>query len=149
MRILSRLLLPIACAWVRNHEKRILRDGAPLNAAQLEDARRSGVAHPERIRIAVVESVPPRLNYLLMPIAGRLGVSPSATAGMALGYGIFIRSDCAGSRRLLLHELAHTAQYERLGSRAFLAQYLHECLAEGYGNGALEQEAQRSSAELA
>jgi len=49
---------------------------------------------------------------------------------MSLRYGIFIRSDCWGDRRLVIHELAHTKQYERLGSLwHFLKLYLFECLA--------------------
>ena len=136
----------MACAWVRRHEKRILRHGTSLSGAEIADARRLGVLHPERVRVAIVDTVPPRLPALLLPLASRLRVAPSATIGMALGYGIFIRSDFAGSRSLLRHELAHTAQYERLGFRGFLAQYLHECLTCGYPGGALEQEAQRLAA---
>ena len=45
-------------------------------------------------------------------------------------------------RRLVAHELAHTMQYERAGSReAFLANYLEECLTVGYPQALLEQEA--------
>ena len=149
MRSLIWFLVPIVCAWVRGHERRILRDGRVLDPTQIAAARRIGVLHPERVRVAVVDEIPPRLTGLLAPLAARFGVVPSATIGMALGYGIFIRSDFARSRALLLHELAHTAQYERLGLRGFLAQYLHECLRCGYPGGALEQEAQRRAAEAA
>jgi hypothetical protein len=65
-----------------------------------------------------------------------------ATRGLALRYGIFVRSDCWGERALVAHELAHTAQYERLGGiRPFLRQYLMECLTIGYPAAPLEQEA--------
>ena len=41
---------------------------------------------------------------------------------MTLRYGIFIQTDHWGDRRLLLHELAHVAQYERFGGfRRFLS----------------------------
>jgi hypothetical protein len=50
---------------------------------------------------------------------------------------------------LLLHELAHVAQYERLGMRRFLRQYLHECLTEGYPLGELEAEARDVTDRLA
>ena len=47
-----------------------------------------------------------------------------ATCGLTLRYGIFIRSDCWGDRNLVAHELAHTAQYERLGGiEPFLRKY--------------------------
>jgi hypothetical protein len=60
---------------------------------------------------------------------------------MALGHGIFVRADQYERRDLLIHELVHTAQYERLGFRRFLRQYLRECFSEGYPCGALETEA--------
>lgn len=47
-----------------------------------------------------------------------------------------------GERRLLIHELAHVVQYERLGGfHAFLGAYLQECINPGYPLGPLEQEA--------
>jgi len=45
-------------------------------------------------------------------------------------------------RRLLVHELVHTGQYERLGgSGLFWSAYLRECLTIGYPMGGSEQEA--------
>ena len=42
----------------------------------------------------------------------------------------------------MVHELAHTIQYERLGGiKPFLRAYLEECLSLGYPNGPLEQKA--------
>jgi len=55
-------------------------------------------------------------------------ISP-LTVGLTLRYGIFIRADHWGARRLVVHELVHTAQYERLGGfEPFLRQYLLECI---------------------
>ncbi len=125
-----RLVLPVACGWARRHEAKILQAGQPLKAAQLADAARIGVRAPERVRILEVEKVPPGL---------KLGFEH--TIGMALGHGIYLRREHAHERELLLHELAHVAQYERLGMRRFLRQYLHECFTEGYPLGALEAEA--------
>jgi hypothetical protein len=136
-RLLLAVALPIATAWARRQEKRILRAGVPLNEQQLADARLVGVAEPERVRLLVVDRVPPRV-----PFVNR------STIGMALGHGIFLRRDFADRRSLLLHELVHTAQYERLGFRAFLQRYLHECLTCGYPGGALEMEATRVADEL-
>jgi hypothetical protein len=59
-----------------------------------------------------------------------------------LRYGIFVRSDCWGERALVAHELAHTAQYERLGGiRPFLRKYLQGCLTIGYPGAPLKQKA--------
>ena len=74
-----------------------------------------------------------------------MGVVSGQTIGMTLRYGIYIRDDNLGNRRLLIHELAHVAQYERLGGfHAFLKQYLHECIDPGYPFGLLEQEAKEA-----
>lgn len=147
-RVIAAVLLPVICRWARRGEARILARGEPLTEQALDDARRIGVRHPERVRTLVVHSVPPRLPPLLRKIAERFRWGPAATAGMALGYGIFVRANQRHSRSLLLHELAHTAQYERLGFRPFLREYLRQCLTAGYPLGALEIEAQRIAHKL-
>ncbi len=147
-RPIAKAILPLACAWARRHERAILQSGTPLTEKELADARRIGVQHPELVRILVVNSVPPRLPPKIRALAEGFAWGPSVTAGMALGYGIFVRADQRRSRGLLIHELAHTAQYERLGFRSFLEQYLHECLTAGYPSGTLEREAQRITSDL-
>lgn len=91
-----------------------------------------------------VSHVPP-LNWLLRTVGEQLGVVSGQTIGMAVRYGIFVREEHWGDRRLLAHELAHVAQYERLGGfRGFLKQYLEECINPGYPLGDLEQEAKQA-----
>ena len=132
--------VPAASLWVAYWERRICSSGIALNALQLADARAVGVAFPERVRLLRVERVPfPRWAGTLARLAG---AEPAQTAGLTARYGIFIRADHWGNRALLLHELAHTAQYERLnGIRPFLRRYLRQCLADGYAVAALELEA--------
>ena len=103
----------------------ILQSGVALTDLQLVDARRVGVAHPDRIRLLRVEQI--------------------QTTGLTLRYGIFIRGDCWGERRLTVHEFVHTMQYERLGGvEGFLRPYLLECInPPGYPFGPMEQEAKR------
>jgi hypothetical protein len=75
-------------------------------------------------------------------LAARLGFDGRQTAGMALRYGIFVRSDSIADPALLLHECCHTGQYERMGSlTAFMRRYLMECLRFGYADAPLEAEA--------
>ena len=63
------------------------------------------------------------------------------TRGLTLRYGIFIRSDCKSDRTMVIHELGHTAQYERFGGfEPFLRRYLFECLTIGYPEAPMEQE---------
>lgn len=79
----------------------------------------------------------------MINLAERLAGGPwDHTAGLTVRYGIFIREAYWGDRRLIAHELAHTAQYERRGGIApFLRAYLTECLTIGYSGAALELEA--------
>jgi hypothetical protein len=139
--LLVEIALPLACAWAAKNERWILREGVPLTADQIADAHAIGIAEPERVRVSHVPDVPPRLHPLLRSLGARFGLSFAGTIGMALGYGIFLHREYATDRGLLLHELAHVAQYERLGRRRFLRQYLHECLTQGYPLGELEAEA--------
>jgi hypothetical protein len=74
---------------------------------------------------------------------------PSDPSGLTLQYGIFVRGDCRQDRHLVVHELVHTAQYERLGGiLRFLRDYLFECATLGYGEAPLEQEAVEVAARI-
>lgn len=127
----------------------IMRDGVPLTSAQIADAKLIGVAHPERVRLCAVEEIPIPEHAALKAAGEMTGLISPMTIGLTLHYGIFIRSDHWGDRRLVVHELVHTWQYERLGGfQPFLQQYLHECLSIGYPAAPLEQEAERIEREM-
>src|SRR3989442_6208771 len=144
-----KMLLPLACDWAEEQEHVILQDGVPLTTAQVADARRVGVAQPERVRLQVVEEIPLPTHPDLRMAADRTGLISPMTSGLTLRYGIFIRSDCWGERRLVVHELVHTMQYERFGGfMPFLRQYLHECITIGYPAAPMEQEAKRIEREM-
>ena len=144
MSVVIRVILPFTCAWAQRQESIIFRTGVPLPPAEIITAKRLGILHPERVRLRAVSQVPP-LNWLLRWVGQRLGVVSGQTIGMALRYGIFIREEHWGDRRLLAHELAHVAQYERLGGfHGFLKQYLPECINPGYPLGDLELEAKQA-----
>ncbi len=137
-------VLPVACAWAARHESVILQRGVALSPAQAENATRLGVVRPEKVRLLAVDVIPPT-NRLLRGLGAKLGFVSSKTIGMTLRYGIFIQAHHWIDRRLLLHELAHVAQYERFGGfRRFLCQYLQECINPGYPLGDLELEAKRA-----
>jgi hypothetical protein len=138
------MLLPLACAWAAEQESAILQTGVALTDAQIADARCVGVARPERVRLLRVEEIPTPSHPALAAAAEATSLISPFTIGLTLRYGIFIRADCSAQRRLVVHELAHTMQYERLGSiEAFLRQYLHECITLGYPEAPMEQEAKR------
>ena len=137
-----RQYLPLAYAWVVEQERFILENGTPLSIPQISDAKLVGVIHPEQVRLLPVGQIPLPEHQELRAAAAATRLITPHPAGLTLRYGIFIRSDCWGLRRVLVHELAHTVQYERLGGiGAFLECYLFECLAVGYPSAPMEQEA--------
>jgi hypothetical protein len=143
------VLLPLACAWAEEQERIILRDGVPLSPVQTSDAVRIGVAHPERVSLLKVARVPVPEHPALRAAAEATQLISPRTGGLTLRYGIFIRTDCWGDRRLVFHELVHTLQYERLGGfQQFLQQYLYECVTIGYPAAPMEQEAVNTTARL-
>ena len=132
-------LLPLAADWASEQQALILRDGIPLSAQQMTDAKRAGVAQPERIRILHVDTIPVPANPILQAACSAINFVAGAPQGLTFHYGIFVRHDCAQDRHLLLHELAHTSQYERLGGIVpFLRKYIWECLTFGYRSAPLE-----------
>jgi hypothetical protein len=136
------ILLPLATTWATEQEQKIVCAGVPLSEKEIGDARAIGVQSPDRIRLLRVETIPRPSQPQLKAACDAIDFLTPATRGLTLGYGIFIRSDCLGDRLLVVHELAHVAQYERLGGIfPFLRRYLFECLTLGYCAAPLEQEA--------
>jgi len=79
---------------------------------------------------------------MLKAAAASINFITAAPRGLALDYGIFIRADHWRDRQLIAHELAHTAQYQRLGGiLPFLQNYLGQCAILGYEQAPLELEA--------
>lgn len=143
------VLLPLAVQWAAEQQERILREGVPLSMRELSDALKVGVKDPERIRLLQVEIIPSP-NHPILQAAYQVGkLAPSAPRGLTVHYGIFVRADYWRDRRLIIHELVHTAQYERLGGvEPFLRQYLTECATVGYSKSAMEAEAVSVSARI-
>lgn len=149
VRLQIALVLPLVCSWMRKQEILILRSGTPLNPQQLADAALIGVAHPERVRLLPFDRFPLLDGILFQSLAEANRIMSENTIGLCLQYGIYLRNDFPVTRRLVFHELVHTHQYERMGSpKAFLRQYLYECLAFGYENSPLEKEANEVTARL-
>ena len=137
-------LLPLAADWASEQEELVLRDGMPLTAQQMTDAKRAGVVHPERVRILHVENIPVPVHPVLQAACSAINFVAGAPQGLTFNYGIFVRCDRVQDRHLLLHELAHTSQYERLGGIVpFLRKYIWECFNFGYQSAPLELEADK------
>ena len=135
-------LLPLAVKWAEQQEAHILKNGVPLTAAQINDARLVSVVNPQKVRLLKVSQIPLPDEPLLKNAAQSVSLITPNTIGLTLQYGILVRSDFWGDRRLIVHELVHVAQYEKLGGfSGFLNQYLQECIKFGYPQAPMEQEA--------
>jgi hypothetical protein len=144
-----KILLPLACKWAEQQEVSIKQNGTILSPSQIDDATHVGVKHPEEVRLLQVASIPTPDEPSLASAAQATQLITSNTAGLTLRYGIYIRSDCWNNRQLLVHELVHTLQYERLGGiLPFLQNYLMECITIGYPAAPMEQEAIRIASEI-
>jgi SAM-dependent methyltransferase len=134
-------LLPKAIAWAETEAARAADAGRSLVAGEIRLARRVGVAQPERVRLAPVDSMPMPEDPALREAALQIGLLGPAMAGLTLGHAIFIRRG-RETRRLLSHELRHVHQYEQAGSIAdFLPDYLQQIVEFGYAAAPLEQDA--------
>jgi hypothetical protein len=137
-------LLPLACEWVEQQEKVIINLGVELNDDQKIDAHFIGIKNIEKVRLLKVGSIPAPVNPELIKAAQLAGLLTESSIGITFRYGIYIHEKFWNQRKLIVHELTHTMQYERLGGiESFLKQYLEECITVGYPLGELEQEARR------
>lgn len=138
-------LLPLACEWAEQQQEHILKTGAALTESQLDDARLVPVTSPEKVRLLKVDQIPWPENPMLLSIGRQAGFFTEDTEGLAIGYGIFIKSNRRRDRRLIVHELVHVSQYERLGGISeFIEQYVNEYLNDGDYDGPLETEARET-----
>lgn len=135
------VLVPKAIAWAEAQYSSIAQAGQPLNEAQLAIASSVGVLHPELIRIVEVSHVPIPEDPDLRHAAFAMSLLDPGTAGLTLGYGVYV---CRGRKdvRLLSHEFRHVQQYEQAGSiAAYLPAYLEQVAAMGYDNAPFEIDA--------
>lgn len=134
-------LVPPAVAWAEARAARAAAAGTPLTLSEQDLARSVGVAHPELVRIEMVDTLPMPDEPTLRAAAQQAGLLGPNMAGLTLGHAIFICHDHK-TKRLLSHELRHVFQYEQAGSiAAFLPVYLRQVLEVGYDAAALEVDA--------
>jgi len=143
LELLLKFLVPYGTRWASRQEAMILEQGRPLSEWETMWAADVGVSQPEVVRILPVPKVPTPGSW-----ATRLMRSFSeGPTGMAVRYGIYLEASQATNPSLLVHELVHVAQFERLGGiEGFLREYLTQCLRDGYWEADLEQEARQAAA---
>jgi len=134
-------LLPKAIVWAEERAVEIASSGLPLDSRGISLAQRVCVAHPELIRVLVVDRLPFPSDPQLQQAALATGLLGPGMVGLTLGHGIYL---CHGhiSARLLSHECRHVYQYEQAGSvAAYLPVYLQQIVDFGYTNAPFEIDA--------
>lgn len=145
--LLVKATLPLGTRWVRKQEAAILREGRPLREWERLWARNVGVRRPEEVRILPVPRVPTPGQTFTVTLNRVFGLLSEGPTGMAVNYGIYLEASQATNPSLLVHELTHVAQFERLGGvEAFLREYLTQCVRDGYWDSDFEQEAREAAA---
>ena len=95
------MLLPLACAWAAEQERVILQSGVPLTDLQLADARRVGVAQPDRIRLLRVVQIPSPTQPALAAAASAMdSFHPRPQGlrfGMAFSFGLIVGDSAVSS----------------------------------------------------
>ncbi|MDF2376524.1 MAG: hypothetical protein P1U81_09795 [Verrucomicrobiales bacterium] len=137
------LLLPLGTRWAERQELLILREGRPLSEWETMWATDVGVKKPEAVRILPVPRIPTPGSWFTR----LLRIFSEGPTGMAVNYGIYLEASQATNPSLLVHELTHVAQFERLGGiDAFLREYITQCIRDGYWESDLEKEAREAAA---
>lgn len=135
-------MIPLASDWVEEQEQFILANGIPLSEKQLYIANKIGIKNATKVRLLKVNFIPEPTSSDLNAASKSIGLISKSTLGISFQYGIYIQKDYWENERLVLHELTHTLQYERLGGISnFLTQYIKECIYFGYDKSKLETEA--------
>jgi hypothetical protein len=80
------------------------------------------------------------------PRIGGWALGRRSVLGIAVGHTVYLAPTTELDIALLLHEVAHVQQFERV--RAFPVRYLWESLRRGYENNRFEREADATAAML-
>jgi hypothetical protein len=141
--MIVRAALPWGTKWARKQESIILEEGRPLSEWETMWATDVGVAKPEAVRILPVPRIPTPGSWFTR----LLRIFSEGPTGMAVNYGIYLEASQATNPSLLVHELTHVAQFERLGGiENFLREYLTQCVRDGYWESEMELEAREAAA---
>jgi hypothetical protein len=145
--VLASACSPVATAWVLKRRRTYRGIGRSLSVEELATlGPYFDRALLERVRVAEIKHIEnPGPVRWAMP----LGLKPSMDLRRMMGMAFVDTVVLTGwtgrvrSRSVLFHELVHVVQYQVLGTRGFLAQYVRGWLASGrdYWSIPFEEEA--------
>lgn len=136
-----RKIAPLAVDWAEEVQAGQLSEGRKLSDSEIKLAKSISVSNPENIRIIVTEEFPVPSNPDLYEVFQTYEIDSSNTAGMVLGYAVFIKPGYEDDIQLLAHEFVHVHQVESLGPRPFFVTYFAELKMYGYMAAPLETNA--------
>lgn len=135
------ILAPKVLAWFDELELTWAMQTRALNDKELERARLVGVRQPERIRVAISDTLPLPTDPELLWAAKNYGLGAKSEGGRTHGYLIILKPDSLKYPEIMQHEFVHVSQYESLGRQAFVQRYLIELEMLGYARSPLELQA--------
>ncbi|WP_297511114.1 hypothetical protein [Flavobacterium sp.] len=142
-------LLPQIVDWIESQENYIIGHGRDLTVEECALAKTIGIQNYDIIKVLESPNLPVPQNEVLRVLSAQIGLLTPHTAGVCFRYGIYIHENALNKNEILIHELVHTLQYERLGSvNHFIRRYLNECLTIGYSKSQLEHEANTITAKF-
>jgi len=132
---------PAVLDWFNLTEADLRPFGRPLSVREQETARKLGVEYPEDVRVLVVQKLPIPSDPELKREAERYGLGSFFEMGRTMGHVILLKPRVADNASVLVHELVHVSQFDRLGRNAFLRRYIVEMEMMGYARAPMELEA--------
>ena len=146
MRTISGCLAYLVSFWTKAKERHVFQHGRTLNPLEKEYAQKLKISQIDKIRILEVEKINHPFSLLFSLFAQFARAVISSPIGLTLGYSILIEKRYALRLDLIVHELVHVSQYEKMGGhQSFLKEYIYQCVSRGYLNSALEMEAEELS----
>jgi hypothetical protein len=136
------VLFPHLVNWIKGLHRQARESGKSLTGMECDLARKVGVTHLEDVRILSVGQIPFPDHPRIKQLAQQLGLLTSTTGGLTAVHGVIVRRDCMNNPRLLTHEFVHVEQYERLGTKGFLREYILQLDTYGYRDAPFELEAE-------
>lgn len=134
-------LTPKVIAWFEELESAWQHHSRALTENEVKRARRVGVRHPEKVRVAISDQLPLPKDPELLQAARRYGLGGKNEGGRTHGYLIILKPSSLNYPEILQHELVHVAQGESLGLHHFVRRYLTELEMLGYARSPLELQA--------
>lgn len=132
---------PAALSWFSETEAALHPLGRTLTDRERAKATELGVRRPEDVRILVLKKFPVPSDPELKKEAQHFGLGSFFEGGRTMGHVIMLKPRLAENWPVIVHELVHVSQFDKVGREAFLRRYITEYEMLGYARAPMELEA--------